>query len=167
MRAISVKQPWAYAIAVGHKEVENRSRRTPWTSAVGEVIALHASAAPDESIQTRKHRVHGLYRGRRIGAPEAMAGAVLATVRLINVHRAFDGCCDPKYAEPDCWHLELDQLRPLSVPIPCRGALGLWRVPEEVERGIAFQLTTLEEAREDEPEVAQMVYGEMSLFGED
>ena len=46
MRALTVRQPWAWAIAEGYKDIENRSwypRLEP-----GEVFAIHAGcAAPD------------------------------------------------------------------------------------------------------------------------
>lgn len=45
MRAITVQQPYAFAIACGAKPVENRGRHIPWTSAVGERIAIHAGKA--------------------------------------------------------------------------------------------------------------------------
>ena len=156
MRALSVKQPWAWAIVTGRKDVENRSRPHPWTSAVGEVVALHSSATIDK--RARRDLVDRRY-ARALGFgddPRVACGAVLATMRISNVHEAFTGCCDPLYAETEGWHVEWDDLRPLVVPIPCKGALGLWQVPELVERGIAFQLTTMEDARVD-GEVLDMV----------
>lgn len=39
MKAISVRQPWAWLIVNGHKDVENRSRRTHYRG----LILVHAS----------------------------------------------------------------------------------------------------------------------------
>lgn len=43
MRGLSVKQPWAGAIAYGPKRVENRPWMAP-SSIIGETIAIHASS---------------------------------------------------------------------------------------------------------------------------
>lgn len=152
MRAISVRQPWAHAIATGRKTVENRVRRDPWRSAIGEVIALHSSLGTDDTALGHP-AMAGYVRALRAQTGHTENGAILATVRLVDVHAPWVGCCDPAWAQPDTWHLVLDNVRPLTVPIGCPGRLGLWQVPELVERGIAFQLTTLDEAREetDEP----------------
>ena len=150
MRAISIKQPWAHAIATGRKVVENRVRPHPWRSAVGEVLAVHSSLGADDNARGHPAMIRYMHALRTQGG-WTENGAVLATVRLVDVHQACDGCCDPTYAQADTWHLVLDDVRPLTVPIGCRGALGLWTVPQLVERSIGFQLTTLQEAREDDP----------------
>jgi hypothetical protein len=38
------------------------------------------------------------------------------------------------------FHITLTKVRPLAEPIPCRGALGLWRLPEDVEKAVRKQL---------------------------
>lgn len=43
MRAITLWQPWASLIAEGVKTIETRSRKSPWSSAIGETIAVHAA----------------------------------------------------------------------------------------------------------------------------
>lgn len=47
--------------------------------------------------------------------------------------------CDP-WAVRGQFHWELDDVRPLPDPVPCRGALGLWRLPEDVEKAVREQL---------------------------
>lgn len=49
MRAITLWQPWASLIAEGVKTIETRPKRSPWSSAVGETIAIHAATKwPDQ-----------------------------------------------------------------------------------------------------------------------
>lgn len=36
--------------------------------------------------------------------------------------------------------MKLANARPLSEPVPCRGMLGLWRLPEEAEKAVRAQL---------------------------
>lgn len=44
MKAISLKQPWAWLMVNGHKNVENRDRRTNYRG----MILVHASLSADE-----------------------------------------------------------------------------------------------------------------------
>ena len=37
-------------------------------------------------------------------------------------------------------HWLLDNVRPLPDPVPCKGMLGLWRLPDEVEKAVREQL---------------------------
>lgn len=65
-------------------------------------------------------------------------GAVIALAELVDSHPDA-GCCRPwgesEYSEASgrvrtaVHHLVLEDIRPLTKPVPCRGALGLWRLP--------------------------------------
>src|SRR5579863_10161613 len=50
-RGLSIRQPWAWAIARGWKPVENRSRAFP-LALTGIPIAVHASVRRDETVFT-------------------------------------------------------------------------------------------------------------------
>lgn len=164
MKAITVKQPWAWAIAHGGKTVENRSRGTAYRGP----LAIHAGQAWSE---------RGAEDGRVLNAwtawlsgrptspptPEHMRdqwehsdvlepdderereliprGAIVAVAELVDAHPDA-GCCRPwgesQYSEASgrvrtvVNHLVLEEIRPLAEPVPCRGALGLWRLPEDI-----------------------------------
>jgi len=54
MRALTLRQPWAWAIVHGQKRIENRPWK-PWRDIIGQRIAIHAGlitseaeAAPDQ-----------------------------------------------------------------------------------------------------------------------
>lgn len=47
--------------------------------------------------------------------------------------------CDP-WAMSGQFHIELADVRPIPEPVPCRGMLGLWRLPEDVEKAVRGQL---------------------------
>ena len=38
------------------------------------------------------------------------------------------------------WHWHLANVRPLADPVPCKGALGLWHLSDEVEKAVRAQL---------------------------
>lgn len=162
MRAITVKQPWAAAIAAGAKLVENRGRLAPWRSAVGERIAIHAGKgwdrdafAPGSPMWPLAERTvavdedpPGTVRPALLAVVMLptfyVRGALLATARLAGVHLADSDasgrtCCSP-WGAPDRWHLVLDQLERLDRPVSCAGSLGLWRLPLPVE--VEMCLTT-------------------------
>lgn len=132
MRAITVQQPWAWAIVHGGKTVENRGRREPWHTAVGQRIAIHAGKTRDDdgcfdpNVRAAWHaadeRVKGLVEEK---------GTILGTAFVVDLHHS-SRCqvhCTP-WSQPDAWHIVLDQIEPWSQPVAARGALGLWTVPD-------------------------------------
>ena len=50
MKTISIKQPWAYLIASGIKDIENRTWKCP-EKYIGERVLIHASASAPKSIR--------------------------------------------------------------------------------------------------------------------
>lgn len=134
MKALTVKQPWAWAIAVGHKPIENRLQR--W-SFRGE-LAIHAGLSTDPfGIRWMQANVPDLERPSLYER-----GAVLAVVDLVGCHWSRPGCCDTVWAEqaPGIAHLEVERPRLLAEPVPAVGRLGLWTVPPHVEALIVNQL---------------------------
>lgn len=161
MRAITVKQPWAWAIAHGGKSIENRSRGTTYRGP----LAIHAGLAWSERGATDT-RVIDAIRGDRqpegyydppihvvaeVGRagfiavrptdPRYATGVVIAVAELADAHPDA-GCCRPwgesSYTEASgrkrtaVHHLILEDIRPLPAPLACRGALGYWRLPADV-----------------------------------
>jgi hypothetical protein len=138
VRAISVKQPWAWAIVDGGKNIENRGRSTPWRTAIGEVLAIHASLSYDEDAYSLPlATAHGL----RLGFADPVhpmkndelfpRGFILGQARLYDVHHwsQCEGACSP-WAQPDQWHLRFHNAEPWTEPVPARGALGLWTLAD-------------------------------------
>jgi len=132
MRGLSIQQPWGAAIAYGTKRVENRTWGAPeWIT--GKLIAVHASKKPDISARPPA--------GESWPERRMHLGAVIAVVRVTGscVPWECDGGCSPWAVRgQDHWHLA--DVHPLAEPVPCRGMLGLWRLPDEVERAVRAQL---------------------------
>lgn len=132
MKALTIRQPYAWAIAAGHKQVENRTRRThhrgPLAVHVG--AQWHPAADADERVETAQ-RLH-----RNVLDPLWTANrAVIAVVDLVDCHRASRACCaawlDPdaaRWGDPDTWHWVLASAKPLAAPVPATGRLGLWDI---------------------------------------
>lgn len=141
-RGLTVKQPWAFAIAEGFKTVENRSRRTNYR---GQLL-IHAGIAIDHAVPIVRYSRDAAIRFTELGGrsnywdargyipsrivpapPTALAlAAVVATARLAGCHEAVDGCCAP-WGFADQWHWELADVQPLHRAVPKAGALGLWK----------------------------------------
>jgi hypothetical protein len=126
VKALTVKQPWAWAIIHGGKDVENRSRPTKHRGQ----LYIHAGKGwADEGLDT-------------IGvddmpADEALlSGMVIGTVDVIDCHQA--GGCDAntelgacsEWSMPDLYHWVLANPRPLATPFPMQGKLGIWNFGE-------------------------------------
>ena len=118
MRAITIHQPWAWAIVSGAKRVENRT----WATRYRGPLLIHAGKS------TRS--LHCWPTG--IDPPpscEFVFGALLGTVDLVDCVPLDDVADDPFAAGPWCWVLESPQA--LALPIPYPGRQGLFVVPEE------------------------------------
>lgn len=122
--ALTIRQPWAWAIAAGLKTVENRS----WATKYRGPLYVHAGAKLDPrelSACSARLRAAGL----SVTPPplsSLAAGALIAVVDLVDCGRF----CDDPWADRavGVWHFKLANVRTLPEPIPVRGALGLWRV---------------------------------------
>lgn len=135
MKALTVRPPWSWCIADGHKLVENRSRPTRHRGP----LATHAAAAWD-SAGTRDPRVLGAL-SDWLGAGERSSGqmdaalhagrvrVIVAVVDLVDCHRA-DGCCAP-WGEPTGWHWVLANPRSVDRPELVKGRLGLWDIDQD------------------------------------
>lgn len=122
MKALTVWHPWAWAIAAGHKTIENRGwqptgkRRDP-----NERFALHAGLRYDPGANDQI-RALGIEPPPR----EVLAfGAVIATFQIRGVVEASE---DPWFFGPYGWLLA--DVLALPSPVQARGALGLWRLTE-------------------------------------
>jgi len=138
IRALTVKQPWAWAIASAGKTVENRG----WETRYRGLLAIHAGKAIDrEGLDDPRILQAICDRAFQIGDAPSRQGAVIAVAELAGCHGPDDcrGTCSP-WAVSGRYHWNLFDARPLPEPVPCRGALGLWRLPADVEKAVRAQL---------------------------
>ncbi len=137
MRALTVQQPWAWAIVHGGKTVENRTRNL--VGSYRGLVAVHAGlredlSALDDPVLWRALFPHGELRPLADPKPLDTLGAVLGVVDLVSVHHETDhgpsAPCSP-WGQRGTWHLQMANPRPLADPIPAKGRLGLW-TPDSV-----------------------------------
>ena len=116
--ALSVRQPWAWAIVAGYKDIENRTWSTPYRGP----LLIQATRRIDHVGVKQLERL-------KIDIPDELAfGAIIGSVDLVDVIR------DPSspWAMRGYWHWVLRRPREYVRPIPQRGQQGGLFV---VERG--------------------------------
>lgn len=134
MKALSLKQHWLYAITDLDKRIENRSW-PPYAHIIGECIALHASKTIDRSSQEVIHQISGV-----IVPDDTPRGAIVATAVIAGYHE-WGGWHDKWFFGAYGWILE--DVTKLHKPIPCKGMLGLWQVPDNIEVQILKHLISI------------------------
>jgi hypothetical protein len=161
MKALTVQQPWAWAIFHG-KTIENRTQQWSYRGP----LAIHAGArwsergcADDRVLRAYTawlgfERWEGPFGGSTYGPIDPSydtdgelieLSSIVGLVDLVDCHPDA-GCCQPwgetAYVERGgrerrhIIHLVLENPRELPAPIPCRGALGLWTPPEDIRAQI-------------------------------
>lgn len=144
MKAITVHRPWSYAIAHLGKDVENRRRQVKHRG----TIAIHGGQVWSwdgaEFVERLTDHVFCPWDDYR---DPAQAQGIVAVAELTGCHhatlcdRSGNGTqlCSP-WAQNDAWHLILADVVALPEPVRCKGFLGLWTVPAEVEAEVVRQL---------------------------
>lgn len=135
VRALTLHNPWAWAIAHAGKDVENRT----WTPPASvDQILIHAGAALDW------HAYNFL---RRIGieTPEVFQrSAIVAVADIAHLCEAWwQGGCSScgKWAIAGQCHWKLGNVWTLNEPVPCKGRQRLWIPSPEVVDAVRADLT--------------------------
>ena len=127
MKALSIRQPWAWAIFRAGKDIENRD----WPTRLRGRVAIHAAKG-----MTRDEYQNALYfiqeATGKFQCPdfeEIVRGAIIGTAEIAD--------CVSESTSP--WFMGdygfvLRDVIALPEPIECRGALGFWDVPSGIER---------------------------------
>ncbi|MDR3495342.1 MAG: ASCH domain-containing protein [Ancalomicrobiaceae bacterium] len=130
MLALSIRQPWAWAIFHAGKGIENRD----WPTKVRGRVLIHTSKAKP-TLQDIYFVEQMLERATSAAAIAAMfvlpavsfnRGGIIGSVEII----------DCVTESPSPWFFGrfgfvLKDPKPLPF-IPCKGALGFWRVPDDI-----------------------------------
>jgi ASCH domain len=112
-RVLSVRQPWAWAIVAGHKDVENRT----WSTTYRGRVFIHASLKPAQE---------GFAFCNRLGVDpptDLTGGAVIGSVEIYEVAEASSS---PWWIRGNtAWLLRAPLM--LVRPVPLKGKLGIFR----------------------------------------
>ncbi len=152
MKGLTLHQPVASMMGeMPLKSVENRKWK-PHASVLGQRIAIHAGKKwnAEYALWARRVSKYDSVCEKHIYAAirkaSGITAAIVSTAVVSGWYDKRDGSCgwtdpatsvsfikdDPWFQGPVGWLLT--DFKQLPEPIPCKGALGLWRVPEEIER---------------------------------
>jgi activating signal cointegrator 1 len=150
MRAISLWQPWASLIALGAKTIETRSWRTNYRGEIAIAATLSVPklwrASAEQLVRRRELTPYldprGFWPVGSVYLEELPKGAIVARAELVDCVRTdtWEGQ-DHINGRPlerlvgnfarGRWAWILEDIKGLAEPIPVRGGLGIWIVPEE------------------------------------
>lgn len=124
--AITVQQPWAWAICHAGKRIENRPKLHPWESMLGQPVLIHAGVSDEWYTPAAVAEI-----ARLCGKPvpefeQIRKGAIVAVCVPSNIVPKAH-CPDPWAYGP--WCLRLGEVTVLERPIDWRGQRGAWPVP--------------------------------------
>lgn len=164
VRAISLTQPWATLLAAGIKTIETRS----WATWHRGLLVIHASKAMPKQAKDVASQygtaLVGLGYGDCDQLPKGAIVGVCTVTEVLEIHSLYhrheSAWCTaqagplgkPPTAFPipyiDCGlgdyspgrYAWLTRGHQRTAPIPCKGALGLWRVPEDIHSSLAAEL---------------------------
>jgi len=127
MKVIVIRQPWAWLIVNGFKDIENRS----WATHYRGPLLIQASARRPTKREMEDFREYA--QQRRVKLPEEFdLGAIVGWVQL-------DDCVRESrsrwFQGPVGWVLS----QPKKLPsIPLKGRLGLFDPPRQILKKLAF-----------------------------
>lgn len=123
MKALSVRQPWAWLIAAGYKDIENRS----WTTDFRGRIYIHASKFFDRAgliwITSSHMNICQDIRDALSRKTQWALGAIIGEVDIVD--------CVAQSPSPwfnGSYGFVLENPVLYERPIPCRGKLGLFEL---------------------------------------
>lgn len=120
LRCLSVRQPWAWALVMGAKDIENRS----WTTDYRGPVVIHASS--------NKTVVNDIVRSARevLPQPPFTFSAFIGVVDVLDiVPLSEDLESNPWAWGTYCWRV--GNARRFLEPIPAKGKLNLYALPTE------------------------------------
>lgn len=155
MYALTIQQPWIWAIEHAGKRIENRTCYPPRFILEGDAFALHAGKTFNEDGFTglREENIMvpdseplplGCVCGIAKVKPPILKALyddghnVIQVIECGSQNRIQLGSQAKWFVGPYGW--PLTELEWLMDPIPCRGNQGFWRLPDDVHRNLASQL---------------------------
>lgn len=131
MKALTLHQPWAYAVAHLGKRIENRKWLPPPVVRHSR-IAIHAAAM---GAGRREREAVAALRAKGYDVPDVLPrGCVVAVAKVLGWRYS------PRPEDGDWWigpvGWELGEVVALDTPVACTGYQRLWNLPDDVEAAV-------------------------------
>lgn len=125
MKAISIRQPWAWLIVNGHKDIENRTWRTTYR---GPMLIRASKGMTRAEYDAARQMAEGIDPLIIFPRFDALArGGIVGAAVITDCTRASGS----PWHMPDCWGFRLIWARDLPF-VPLTGRLGFFDVPPEI-----------------------------------
>ena len=131
MRAITVKQPWAYSIFRGGKDVENRTQNL--VASLPIELAIHVSRSPDMDARFPRGYTH--LRDLPEANDQGERGKIIGVVTLVAIVESHDSV----WYQGGRYAYVFENPRLLKTPLEARGFQSHWEVPAETLKKFKFQ----------------------------
>ena len=128
MKALSIHQPWAWAILHEGKNVENRG----WFTRYRGPLLIHASKTRASYDREALRDWESIYGVKLPEWDKLTTGALLGVVKVVDCLPIGEVNPSPWAEGPVCW--VLSEPRAFLKPVDYRGAQGLFEVEEELSR---------------------------------
>jgi hypothetical protein len=122
-RALSIRQPWLFALIDENtsKTIENRTwfvTKTPFW------ILLHASSAPAQKSEVKDEKLQAVIK-------TAERSKILAIARVASIRKMDEADRGkPFVSGPYLW--QLDRIVRINPGVPCKGSLNRWYVEDAI-----------------------------------
>ena len=127
MKAFSIRQPWAWLIIKGEKTIENRG----WLSHYRGPLCIHAALIFDkEGYRWVKRNFPHI---KMLKPKQFACGAIIGYVDMIGCIQPEEDYHSPWFSGP--YGFLFRNPVELESPIPYKGQLGLFEVPEKIIKG--------------------------------
>lgn len=125
MKALSIRQPWAWLIVNGHKDIENRS----WSTQFRGRLLVHAGAtmtrADYEACVIFIAPMKTDWRLPALDVLKKQCGGIVGEVEIVGCINGNDACDSPWFCGE--WGFMLSRAKPLPFR-PLKGALSFFNV---------------------------------------
>jgi len=137
-RCLSIRQPWAWAVCIGAKDVENRS----WDTDYRGPIAIHAGSSKQDFNYVLKRNGSARLKSNWFPMGAVIGVAEVADVVILN--ETLDQ--NPWTIGPCCWLLKNARL--IAKPITVKGKLNLFSLSDSISEKLQAQLSEPEPVRD-------------------
>jgi hypothetical protein len=138
VKALSIRQPWAWMVVHGGKHIENRR----WNTRFRGEFLIHAAKGmtrgeyADALIWAHDRGLSGAF--RNIPSPSSIErGGIIGIARLVDVVRPdvpdYPDLCGRPWHMHEQFGFVLEDVRPLPF-LPLKGSLGFFEVGDELAR---------------------------------
>ncbi len=127
VKVLTIRQPWAWAVIYGGKDVENRRWRTTYRG----LLLIHAGKNADPDPEAYPRLLWTMADPEAFAQPKQAWEAREAIIGFVYLADVLTDSPSP-WATAGLYHWAFEFPAPVDPLVPCRGRPGLWVPPAAV-----------------------------------